>query len=66
MSPNPGLNNVSEDLNLYQQESKSCALSIKLETPVRSFPEVQLKSWLLETHIYKYAVSGSPFRRDGS
>ena len=36
--------NVSEDLNLYQQESKSCALSIKLET-----------------HIYKYAVSGKSF-----
>jgi hypothetical protein len=27
--------NVSEELNLYQQESKSCALSIKLETFIK-------------------------------
>ena len=45
-------NNVSEELNLYQQESKSCALSIKLETPVRVFPEVLNEVRLLETLIY--------------
>ena len=36
-------NNVSEELNLYQQESKSCALSIKLETPTSAFPGPQTK-----------------------